>query len=99
MTKTVVLVNCANMGASGILVRGKRISDDWQLHAEGCRDLKEMRRIFGRFNPAAFDAPVESIDAARDAFNADMGGGGEAGFEEGTGWDFDRDVTVKPCCR
>ena len=95
---TVTMINCANMAASGILIRGKRITDEWQVHAEGCRDLKEMRGTFGRYMPDAFQI-FQSVDDARTDFNAEMGDGGTGGFGEGEGWDFDRDVTVKPCCK
>ena len=97
--KSVTLISCTNMAASGILVQGKQISDDWQVHAEGCRDLKEMQSIFGRVARHAFQK-FDSLVAARDNFNAEMGAGGSAGFtdEEG-GWDFNRDVSVKPCCK
>ena len=90
-------INCANMAATGILIRGKQITDDWQLHADECRDLKEMRRIFGRHDSFAF-RPFDSVEAARTDFNAEMGDGGTEGFVSG-GWDFDCDVSIKPCCK
>jgi hypothetical protein len=58
-----------------------------------------MQRIFGRFSSHAFQK-FDSLVAARDNFNAEMGAGGSAGFtEEEGGWDFNRDVSVKPCCK
>lgn len=92
-----VLVNCANMAASGILIRGKTVSDDWQVHRVGCRDLNAMKKIFGRFaGEGTFSAPA-TLDELRREFNDEMGSGGSAGFEDG--WDFDSHVTVKPCTR
>ena len=90
-----VLISCANMAASGFVIRGKVISDEWQAHAVGCRDLKEMRRIFSMWGHA-FSDPA-TLDVLRDEFNEEMGSGGTAGFENG--WDFDRDVVVKPCIK
>ena len=98
ITNKAVLVNCGNMGASGILLRGKTIDDDWQVHRDGCRDLKEMRKLFGRYFPGAFEAPA-TLEEIRNEFNAEMGGGGTAGFEVGEGWDFDAHVNVKPCVK
>lgn len=86
---TYTFISCANMGASGILVRGKRISDEFQLHRTGCQDDKAMRKIFGRVAPAAFET-FDTIEAARESFNADLGD---------MGWDFDEHVSVKPCCK
>ena len=84
---TFTLINCANMGASGILVRGKQITDDFQLHAKGCQDEKAMRKIFGRYSPDAFE-DFETLDAARASFDAEL---------VDMGWEFDSSVTIKPC--
>lgn len=84
---TYTLINCANMAGSGILVRGKPVTDEFQIHAKGCRDEKAMRKIFRRFHSSAFE-DFETIDEARASFNADLAE---------TGWDFDSDVTLKPC--
>lgn len=90
----VATVNTAQL-PMGLLLRGKAITDDWQLHIEGCADLKAIQKVLRGRHAIDFH---DSIDAARDDFNADMGPGGTAGFtdEEG-GWDFDAHVSVKPC--
>jgi hypothetical protein len=67
------------------------------VHRVGCRDLNDLLRLTRR---AAHLATYHATLAeARAAFNADMGGGGAAGFEEGEGWDFDTHCEIKPCTR
>lgn len=82
-------INCANMGASGILVRGKKVTDEFQLHTTGCQDEKAMKKTFGRYAADAFEV-YETIEAARVEFNNDLGE---------MGWDFDQHVTIKPCVK
>ena len=96
-TVQVEMFDTHRVSASGIMIRGKRITDDWQVHRVGCRDGRDLKRIFGRYDANLVSA-TGTLDAVRDAFNADMGPGGAAGFtEDEGGWDFDRDVRVKPC--
>jgi hypothetical protein len=95
-TARVAIFNCANLAAAGVMLRGKRVSGDWQVHRVGCRDLTDLLRLSrGRLTQY-----FASVAEARAEFNADMGPGGTAGFsEEEGGWDFDRDCEIKPCTK
>lgn len=95
-TDRVAIFNCANLAAAGVMLRGKRVTGDWQVHRVGCRDLNDLLRLSrGRLTQY-----FPSVAAARADFNADMGPGGGAGFsEEEGGWDFDRDCEIKPCTK
>lgn len=94
----VAIFNCTNLAAAGLMLRGKAITGDWQVHKVGCRDLNDLLRLTRGIH-SHFADYYPSIAAAREAFNAEMGGGGSAGFEEGNGWDFDQHTEIKPCTR
>ena len=90
-TDKIAIFNCANV-IPGVLLRGKRVTGDWQIHRVGCRDLSELISVTrGR---AQVDYYPTLADA-REAFNADMGEAG--GYLPG--WDFDRDTEIKPCTK
>ncbi len=94
-TSTVAMVNGAGV-PMGLVIRGKPITDQWMLHRTDCQDMKAIRKALRPF-PRAMAVAIEefaSLDEARADFNESMGEAG--GFDEG-GWDFDTDVTVKPC--
>jgi len=94
----VAIFSCANLAAAGIMLRGKRVTGDWQVHRVGCRDLNDLLKATRRFLDMAEYFP--SLEAARESFNREMGT--ESGYGDGTpgsGWDFDRDTEIKPCTK
>ena len=91
-TATVALVQTAGLSAIGLILRGKQIKDDWQVHALGCRDLLAIQKVVrGRIQ-----TEEGTIAELRESFNADLGEA--AGFTNG-GWDFDTHVNICPCAR
>ena len=95
----VAIFACTNMAAAGLMLRGKLVTGDWQVHKVGCRDLTDLIRLGGRFHDGAEYFP--SLEAARESFNHDMGieGGYGDGEDPESGWRFDRDCEIKPCTK
>ena len=87
----VELFNMVNLDAAGLRLRGKRVLDEWQVHAVGCPDGDTIKAYMLYVDHGLWQRSVGTLAELEAEFAK------ENGPPYDTGWEWGQHVSVKPC--